>query len=249
MSLRISNIFIIIILLFSCNEKDSANFSGGASGINGSTSAFTIVKDYLYVLDGQDLQVWSLSSPAQPTLVTVLQTVSSAPETLFGADSLLLVGTRNGILFYSLSNPAQPTWLSTYAHIVSCDPVVAQGNYAYATLRTGSPCQRGVNLFEVIDFSNIYFPTSVKTLNMNSPKGLAVSGNYAYICENQGVQVVDVSNPAISMDKLNLFGTFLANDIIFINNKLIITANDGIYQYDISNNSSPIMLSRLLYSL
>ncbi|MCZ2355262.1 MAG: hypothetical protein LC115_01020 [Bacteroidia bacterium] len=242
-------VFIGLALFLSCGSDKQGDVGvNSPSGINGSTSAFTVVGNYLYILDGQNLQVWNVSTPSQPTLVTVFQTATSNPETIFGADSLLLVGTRSGVIFYSLANPENPVWLSTYSHITSCDPVVAQGRYAYLTLRTGTPCQRGINLFEIVDFSNLQSPISAFSINMNNPKGLAVNGNYAYVCENQGIQVINVANPQ-NASLLNRFGAFDGSDVIFYDNKLIITAKDGIYQYDVSNINTPIQLSRLLYSL
>ncbi len=47
-----------------------------------------------------------------------------------------------GVSIYDNTNPSSPSLLSTLAHFTGCDPVVAQGNYAYYTIHAGTPASR-----------------------------------------------------------------------------------------------------------
>ena len=63
---------VISILHLQCTKTDSASantFAGnGGTGTGGSTARFTIVGNYLYTVDKQNLKVFSLSNLADPVL-------------------------------------------------------------------------------------------------------------------------------------------------------------------------------------
>jgi hypothetical protein len=61
----------------------------------------------------------------------------------------------NAMYIYRSETNGNIVYASTYSHIASCDPVVAQGDYAYVTLSTnGTRCWCGVNQMDVIKISN-----------------------------------------------------------------------------------------------
>lgn len=66
--------------------------------------------------------------------------VSRNMETLFLLGEKLFVGTTTGMLIYDVSDATKPGLISHYDHITACDPVVADENYAYVTLRSGTRC-------------------------------------------------------------------------------------------------------------
>ena len=55
---------------------------------------------------------------------------------------------------FNVASPENPQFVSVYSHVVSCDPVVAEGNYAYVTLRSGTNCNRGLNVLDVVDIKD-----------------------------------------------------------------------------------------------
>jgi hypothetical protein len=136
------------------------------------------------------------------------------------------------MLIYGLSNPEIPDYISTYSHIVSCDPVVVSGSLAYVTLSTGNRCNRGNNQLEVIDISDLKSPKLLKAYAFGNPKGMAVGGNYLYLCDaKQGFMVLDISDYRFIQVK-SILPSVIANDVILKNNILTITGKAGVYQYD-----------------
>ena len=98
-----------------------------------------------------------------------------------------------GMLVYSLDEPASPKLIGRGAHLVSCDPVVVQGDVAYVTLRSGTACRRGVNVLLVFDVAGPTHPRQIAERPMTSPHGLAVDGTTLFVADGKdGLVVLDV---------------------------------------------------------
>lgn len=210
----------------------------GATGTGGSTARFTISGDYLYTVNSKSLITFDISDLSNPTAVSTTE-LGIDMETIFPKDNYLYIGSQSGMHIVSISNPAAPKRISTYQHIVSCDPVVANNNYAYVTLRTVSTgrCRRGANQVEVIDISNPANPQFVSAYSqVVSPRGLGIDPNMnLYVCD-QGLMHFD----ATDANQLKLLQTYQMEDpwdVIPVGNILMVTAEDGIYQYDKSGST------------
>jgi hypothetical protein len=227
------------MLFISCAKEGSevsSNSDGGSStGLAGSMAKFTFTGDYLYVVQGRILDVYDVSNPGNSVLLKRVDLQNNGVETIFSNGVYLFFGTTSGMLIYSLSNPVEPTYVSTYNHVVSCDPVVVKGDYAYVTLSTGTVCSRGVNQLEVISISDVTKPTLLRVYNLGNPKGMAISGNYLYLCDEvDGFTVMDITDPDDLVIKSTIPG-LLAHDVIVNGEMLTITAKDGVYQYNCSD--------------
>ena len=162
--------------MLSMSASDSrANWSAGA-GVAGSMARFMLNDKYLHVI----AHPWMLKTvdveDAEKMIIVDSLDVSRNMETLFMLGEKMFVGTTTGMLIYDVANATKPTLISHYDHITACDPVVADGNYAYVTLRTGNRCTSGQNLLEVIDISSITTPYLVKSYPMFNPHGLGIDG-------------------------------------------------------------------------
>ena len=212
----------------SMSFNDSGNFSMG-----GSTARFTISGEYLYTLDFNKLTTFHLQSDKEVVLVNEQEVWRNDMETIFPSNGYLFIGSTTGVLIYSLRNPARPEKISEFNHVVSCDPVVVQGNFAYSTLRGGNRCGQNFNQLDIIDVSNIYDPRLVTSYTLTSPKGLAINNSCLYVCDD-GIKVLDVSDHNNIRVIKHLPG-IPANDVIFFNNQLLVTADDGFYQYNVTD--------------
>lgn len=228
-------IFAVLLVFWGCSKDIGPSSIGstenGGSGEGGSMAAMTIVGNYMYrIAHGNSIEVYDIS--ADSTAVQV-RTVSAFDdmETLFPYGNYLLVGTQSGMLIYSISNGTNPTYVSRYDHVVSCDPVVAQGNYAYVTLRNGNRCNRGLTQLEVIDISDIQNPQLVKTVAMLMPHGLDADGSNLVVCEGpNGFKWMDISNPVNPVQKY--FVTDVPGyDVISRGSTFILVGEKGLYQY------------------
>jgi len=224
--------FIIsIVLFFSCSESPFSVSPDNASGVSkgGSTAKFAIKGDFLYTVEDESLSVFDISNENE-TLLTKKLNVNWRIETIFPFGDLLFLGTQSGVMIYDISVPSRPQYISDYAHIVSCDPVVTDGNYAYVTLRTGTNCGRPINELHILDLIDISNPVLINSITMTNPRGLAINNDILYVCDD-GVKVLDVSDKKhiIAIDYIK---NIPANDIIYYRNQLLVIADNGFYQFD-----------------
>ncbi len=223
---------LILVFGFACDDAsfnaitDQGNFETSKGG---STARFAIKESILYVVDDQRLKVFDISKENESRLLSNEQ-AGWGIETIFPFGDLLFLGMQSGVLIYDISSPARPQFISEYMHIVSCDPVVTDGRYAYLTLRTGTNCGLPVNELQILDLSNISNPLLINTFQMTNPKGLAIHEGTLFVCDD-GIKVLDVSN-VFDIRLVDHIPDIPANDVIFHRNQLLVTADDGFYQFD-----------------
>jgi hypothetical protein len=205
----------------------------GAAGKGGSMARFAILNQTLYTVDEQSLRVFSLQNPAVPTAGPKVQLVPGI-ETIFPTGHHLFLGTQRGMYIFDVATPTAPVQVSFYQHLVSCDPVVVAGNYAYVTLRSGQVCGGGTNVLEVIDLTNLSQPRLTRSYPMASPRGLGVENSRLYVCDD-GLKVFDTSQtPALT--QVQKFATTLT-DVIPNGNYLLAVGPGGLYQYAIGSTA------------
>jgi len=243
--------FLAAALMVSCSSNDSnptpstattnAALDGksvpGQDGKGGSMARFTISGNNLYTVDNSSLTHFEISNPEDP------QQGSRTPvgfnvETIFPYQDKLFLGTQSGMIIMGTQNPASPNFIAQYSHIVSCDPVVADGRYAYVTLSTGTTCRGAIDELQVVDLSNITAPQLVRQYPMVNPKGLGIDGTNLFVCD-QGLKMYNASN----VNALTLQEHFNINayDVIPDNGHLMVIGSDGFYQYNYLNNKLQLL--------
>ncbi len=154
----------------------------------------------------------------------------------FSYKDLLFFGTRTGMRIYTISDPEKPMYLSSYQHIYSCDPIVVEDGRAYVTLRTESRCRRGKNELHIYDIRDPTAPIMIKSYPMKNPWGLGVDGKKLFICDGQhGLKVFDAADPE-HLRHLETLEEINGYDVIPNDHILIVSARDGVYQFDYSAN-------------
>ncbi len=216
----------LLLLLVACTEGDS---SLNSTGTGGSLTRFAIQGAHLYVATNATLNVYAINSNSFSHVKDVA--VGFALETIFAKGEYLYMGARDAMYIYSIADPANPAFIFRYAHIVSCDPVVVQGNRAYVTLSSGSACNRGANALEIIDISNPNNPILISNYPMNSPGGLAIDGDCLFVCEGvNGLKMLNVANP-LNPSVINTLSNINSYDVIARNGLLTLTGEDGVFQF------------------
>lgn len=222
------------LLFFSCTDSNDVSPNSrvdGGTGQGGSMARFAITGDYLYIVDHTSLHVYALEDPKKPVKTTEV-TLGIDIETIFPDGDRLYIGSMDGMYIYDITDPVAPQHLSTYQHIRSCDPVVVQGDLAYVTLRAATVCGGGVNRLEIINIRNPHTPELIRSYEMENPFGLGIDGNTLFVCEGErGLKVLDVSNPQ-DIQQIRHITNMHAFDVIPVRNNLILTGNDGVFQYD-----------------
>ncbi len=202
------------------------------TGTGGSMARFTLNSEYLYAVNDHAMRLFNITNEREPQRDQEIW-IGWGIETIFPYGDLLFIGAQNGMHIFDNSNPANPQQLSTYQHVNACDPVVVKDDLAYVTLRSGNECQGFANQLDVVDISDLSNPSLLKTYPMDNPHGLGIDGNNLFLCEGSfGLKQFDISDPlTIDQNQLEHFKEPHAFDVIPYNEVLILTGEDGIFQY------------------
>ena len=242
--LTLASLCVIMIACSKNSNSSDAAQGSGTTGLGGSMARFTITNDHLYTVSDTKLSVFNIATAADPVRQNTID-IGFGVETIFPLDNNLFIGMQTGMKIMDISHPTDPVVLSNFQHIRSCDPVVANKNYAYVTLRTDNMCTRGTNELQILDISNLKSPKLVKSYQMKKPAGLAVEGNDLFVCDDL-IKWYDVSDPAVLVSK----GTFPSNatDLIVYNGILMVIGPGGLSQYTY-NTGELKLLSKIPTSL
>lgn len=222
--------------------NESANLFNSV-GTAGSTARFAIYENILYTLEAWELGVFDIDQGIPQHINDV--ELSRDSETLWPAQDHLFIGTTSGMLIYDLASPRSPVLRSDYGHVVACDPVVVSGDRAYVTLSTGRFCGGNTNALEVIDISNLSSPRLIRSHALTNPRGLGVANDVLFICDGpDGLKAFDRTDDlTITQNLIAHFPGITTNDVIPLNNVLLMTAEEGIYQYDYTDVNNITELS------
>lgn len=226
---------------------NSAAFkSNSGTGKGGSMARFTIAKDYLYTVNWSQLKAFDISNAANPVHKGEQNILGGGIETIFPYGEYLFIGSNNAMHIYDIIDPAAPKKRSTATHFRACDPVVVEGTKAYVTVRSGGGCGGNINELQVFDVANVDQPVKLATYQMKNPFGLGVSNGRLFVCEGtfglRFMQGTDVAS--ISTTKL-VEGLTTYDVIPYSDKNLLVSAMDGVYQYDYSAMNNPLLLSKI----
>lgn len=229
---------ILLMAITSCYTDGGISGDPSQAGQGGSLARFTIYQDFLYTLDEYQLHTFDVSKANDP-VPQHSGDYYQGLETVFTKNGYLYIGTTTGMMIYDLTDPSRPSYVSTFEHVVSCDPVVVKDNYAFVTLNSEHAwCGRYVNELQVIDISDRYHPKNVNTYPMESPKGLGVKDNLLFVCD-KALKVYNTEN----LPELSFIEEFDidAHDVIPTDESLIVIGGDALRQYQYRENSIKLL--------
>jgi hypothetical protein len=223
---------------------NKATAAASPVGIAGSLARFALINNYLYSVSDDSLRVINVTVPHNPIPVRAVG-LEWGIETIFPFKDKLFIGSRSGMFIYGLQDPASPNKVGSFTHVRTCDPVIADGDYAYVTLFSGNECAGFTNQLEVLNITNISNPVLIKTYPLTGPQGLSKDGNLLFICDGtDGLKVFNAADPnAITLKKTIVIQQ--PRDVIAYNNIALVIARDGLYQYDYSNPTDIQLLSKI----
>ena len=235
---------ILTALLSACSKSDSAVSPG--AGIGGSTARFTIAGNTLYLVSSTTLRTYDIAQSSDPKPGDKTK-LGIGVETIFPYRNHLFIGTQTGMFIYEIGAGGQPKFVSQYAHVQSCDPVVVQGDYAYVTLRSGTQCRNPVanNVLDVLDIRDLKTPKVLRSYPMSSPYGLGIDGDLLFVTEgDKGLRMMDATKPT-DLREIKHLTDVRAYDVIPTEKLLVVTGKDGIYQYSYADPTQLKLLSKL----
>ncbi len=233
-----------ILFLDSRAFNSVAAQSQAKAGVGGSMARFALKNDYLYTVTNSSLNVFNISQSLDPALVNTVS-IGWNIETIFPFKDNLFIGSSSGMFIYGTANPVQPNQLSMFSHARVCDPVIADDNFAFVTLRSGNMCGGFTNQLDVLNISNLSAPTLIKTYQLTNPHGLSKYGDLLFICDGAaGLKVFDAKD-VNNLKLLKTISNIDTYDVIAYNNIAMVVAKDGLYQYSIGSNNQVNFLSKL----
>lgn len=246
-------IAFLTIAFISCEKQaDSGSPSQNGNGQGGSIARMTIVGNSLYLVSNSELYTYDISEPETMVLLNKTILNNGDVETIFPFRDKLFIGSQTGMFVFDISNPKKPSLLGTASHFRSCDPVVANNEYAFVTLRSNNRgCGGTLNQLNIYDIqgNNIMNPKLLSEFVMPEPHGLGVKENALYVCMGTaGLNVIDVTdkNNPKSVKRISSEGVALEYiDVIAYNDILITYVKGGIILYDISSPFNPTKLSEI----
>ena len=229
--------------IMSSADANAFQAQGPGTSVGSSTARFTITGNTLYVLGQGTLEVFNVSSPSIPQRSNSIN-VGPGVETLFPLNEYLFIGANNGMSIYDISNPNTPQFLSNFEHAFSCDPVVANNQNAFVTLRTGNNCVGFTNQLDVVDIRNISFPNLVSSHVLDNPRGLTLVGNNLFVCDGpQGLVVFDIQDES-NVHQIGRYTDREASDVLPVSESVIVVSGEnGIYELNITDPAQPSLLS------
>lgn len=228
-----------------------AAFSGTNSaaanpvGTNGSTARFSIINHFLYTVGPIDLTTFDISQPFLPVSVSTTM-VDYHVETIFPLEDKLFVGTNNGMYMYDVqSSPSNPSLLGSFTHARGCDPVIADGDYAYVTINDSSACLGFNNELQVINIKDMANSFLVNSYQLTHPSGLSKDGNNLFVCDGKdGLKIYNATN-VNSLQLIKQLKDANVYDVVTENGLAIAVSASGIYQYDYSDLNNIHLISKL----
>jgi hypothetical protein len=216
-------------------------------GVGGSMARFTIMNNRLYTVTNSDLDVFNVTNPVDPVHTSKIN-VGWNIETVYPFKDKLFIGSQSGMYIYNVSNPDAPAAAGEFQHVRTCDPVIADDDYAFVTLSSGTTCQGFTNELDILKLNNFSNPQLVKVYPLTNPKGLSKSGNHLFICDGSaGVKVFNAAD-VMNLQLVKTISGIDAYDVIAYNDIALVVAKDGLYQYNYSDISNIRLLSKISVS-
>lgn len=229
----------------SSGQSSSNSNSNSPVGKGGSMARFAIVNTSLYTVSNTDLNVFSISNATDPVYKNKVNISNWNIETIFPFKDKLFIGSQNGMFVYNINNPDKPALIGQFSHVQSCDPVIADDDFAYVTLRTGSACFGNANQLEILQLNSFTNPTLVKAYPFTNPHGLSKDGNILFVCDGvEGLKIYNSSNVS-NLQLIQQFSGLETYDVIAYNHIALVVAKDGLYQYDYADVNNIHLVSKI----
>lgn len=231
-------LLFILLLLSTWMACDKNTLSSGdnfnSTGQGGSLARFTIVNNYLYTVDGMNLNVFNISTPASPVFKNKVQ-IGFDIEAIFPFNNQLFIASNSAMYIYNISNPEQPVQESFVQHLTGCDPIVANDSIAFLTVHGGTRCGSMINQLQVYDITNITYPQLIANIPMTNPMGLGLKDSVLFVCDNgTGLRVLNVKNP-YQIQSMYVVSGQQYLDVIPMDSTMLCMMSNGVAYFDISN--------------
>ena|GEM_PF-6194082 len=148
--------------------------------------------DHLFVVDGTGLEALDLSDPEEPVYAGRL----NVDVSFISIDGdYAAVSNSNTVYLVNISNPGSMSIEGTYSGSPFFRDAVLSGNYLYLSINYSSSSAE----LHIIDVSDPVSPQlmTIYSTTRSSFSAIEAAGDYLYLHAGYGLEIVDVSNPAL----------------------------------------------------
>ncbi len=146
----------------------------------------TVAGNYAYVAGASGLYIINISNPANPQLVGFFSTPEAARNVVLSGTYAYVAAGNHGLYVVNVSDPAYPQEVAIY--LEAAHDVAIAGSYAYVA--------DDVVGFRIINISNPSQHYQVGSYPMTNLHYVSVANDYAYVVNDQYLNVIRVSDPA-----------------------------------------------------
>jgi len=195
-------------------------------------------KDNAYVTNNDGVVIFDVHQPRHPRKVGMIPTGETFSICIQN-DLAYILGGR-GLVVADVSDPANPKELQEYVIEGYKQAVQAEGSYAYIT------SDAGLEILNVSDSGKI---SPIAQFGDSRARGVEVCNGIAYLAvPDNGVEVIDVTNPASPQKITTVAGTEGACDVHIHEEYLYVARHvAGISILNISNKKAPKLVGSFPY--
>lgn len=220
--------------------------------LNGRSYVIEKKDNYLYILpDTREVHIVDVSDPAHPVRVSSAP-ISNIPRTMTLYGNYIYVVTHYGdrLEIINISNPLAPIHVSTSSVALLARPysITADGSYVYISAENGN--------LEIWDVRNPTTPVRISSVGIGGKSsGMTKTGQYLYaaVDNNQGIKIINVSNPASPVVAASYkYGTDAEEDPVDIaiegSKGYVADINRGVIILNLDNPLAPSEVGRISQS-
>ncbi|MBL0744727.1 LVIVD repeat-containing protein [Chryseolinea lacunae] len=234
-------LLMMVLAVFACDDSGGPT-ANTLTGRGGSLARFAVTETHLYAVEDATMKVYQFMDDGALEKINEVD-LGSGAETIYATGQRVFIGKNDGMVAFDITNPANPVYYTSYAHFVSCDPVVVQDTMAYVTLRSSGCRPSGANQLDVVNIKDPMHVSVVGSYALTEPYGLGIDGGLLFVCEgDHGLTLLDVSEP-LNAKIIKHYPDYHAYDVIPNHGTLILTGNDGVAQYDYTDKNAMKKLS------
>ena len=245
---RNSKLYTLILLFVAFQNISPQHLVGRLGRYLQSIQIVAVSGNYAY-LTNNNLNVFNITNPALPILVTSFGLSATAQDIVLSGNKAY-IAVSSSLQIIDISNPASPSLIGGVTLSGTAVALSISGNYAYIANNSG---------LQIIDISNPVSPSLAGSLSALAVRDVAVQGKYAYLAGDNGIQAIDISNPlspslaanlenfqegnsiqSIAVDSNFLYATlYVASGVI-----PPISVTYEFLKFNISNPTSPLLEAR-----
>lgn len=210
---------------------------GMSNGTGGSYAKFQINNNALYTTDSWRINVFDITTPDNTSFVNYYLPEGWVGqfETMYKLKNFLFIGSTQGMAVFDATNEFNLHYVSDFSHATGCDPVVANEDFVYLTIRGGNTCGAVDSQVNVINIQDITAPYLMSSYLLDEPYGLGIHYQTIYVGTGEnGLKIFDASNP----EQLILMNELSVNsyDVIPLYDRLIVVGGQKITQFAYGDN-------------